>query len=90
MIVIWQTQALADLNRIVDRIAEENPFAARRVARDLVRAGDSLAAFPRRARQGRIPNTRELVLIQPYVIVFEINDDRVEILRIWHAAQDRP
>jgi len=90
LIVIWRARALSDLSRIVDRIVEENPFAARRVARDLVTAGNSLASFARRARLGHIPNTRELILMRPYVIVFEINEDRVEILLIWHASRTVP
>ncbi len=90
MIVNWRDEALADLGRIVARIWDENPIAARRLARDLILAADSLADFPRRARAGRIAGTRELVIIRPYVVVFEIGGDTVTILCIWHAAQDRP
>jgi toxin ParE1/3/4 len=89
--VDWRPAALADIRLIVTHISEENPFAARRVARELLLAGDSLAVFPRRGRQGRVPGTRELVVAAPYIIVYEVAEpDRVTILRVWHGAQDRP
>jgi plasmid stabilization system protein ParE len=87
--VIWRVAARADLIRIVQYIAEENPVAARQVARELVLAGDSLTMFPRRGRRGRALGTRELVTIQPYVIVYETDGDAVTVLRVWHGAQQR-
>lgn len=90
MTVNWQATARADVVRLVQYIAEENPIAARRMARELVMAGDSLEVFPRRGRAGRVPGTRELVTVQPYVIVYEVTaSDDVEILSVWHGAQDR-
>jgi plasmid stabilization system protein ParE len=89
--VFWQAAARADVVRLVRYIAEENPFAARKVGRELILAGDSLAVFPRRGRPGRIPGTRELVAAWPYVIVYEVDGSgHVAILRVWHGAQDRP
>jgi plasmid stabilization system protein ParE len=65
--------------------------AAVRVARELVVAGDSLVMFPRRGRPGSLPGHRELVAVRPYVIVYRLlADGTVDILRVWHAAQDRP
>ena len=91
MPVLWRTRALADIARITRYIATDNPVAATRVARELLLAGDSLAIFPRRGRPGRQAGTRELVTIGPYVLVYRIADtEAVTILRVWHAAQDRP
>jgi plasmid stabilization system protein ParE len=87
--VIWRAAARADLVRIVRYVAEENPVAARQAARELVLAGDSLSIFPRRGRRGRVPGTRELVTVQPYIIVYEIDGESVTILRVWHGAQAR-
>lgn len=89
MTVVWQASALADIRRILDYIASENPAAARRIAQELVLAGDSLELFPLRGRVGLVPGTRELVAIRPYVVVYEVNADTVRILRVWHSAQDR-
>jgi plasmid stabilization system protein ParE len=88
--VIWQATARADLVRLVRYISEENPIAARKVARELVLAGDSLALFPHRGRVGRIPGTRELVTVPPYIVVYEVDGvGDVQILSVWHGAQDR-
>jgi plasmid stabilization system protein ParE len=87
--VNWQPVAFADLTRVIRHIAEENPIAARRVGRELLLAADSLTIFPRRGRRGRIPGTRELVAVRPYIIVYELTEhDTVTILRVWHEAQN--
>jgi toxin ParE1/3/4 len=40
---------------------------------------------------GLAPNTRELVFAPwPYIAVYEIIEDQVQILRIRHASQDWP
>lgn len=90
MPVVWSRPALADVARLTDYIAAENPIAAARVARELLIAGDSLAVFPRRGRPASLPGCRELVAIRPYIIVYRVTGDDVDILRVWHAAQDRP
>jgi plasmid stabilization system protein ParE len=87
--VIWREAARADVELIASHIAEENPLAARRVARALLLAGDSLADFPRRGRPGADPATRELVALWPYIVIYEIRYEAVHILRIWHGAQWR-
>jgi len=90
MTVIWREDARDDITRITRYIAEENPAAARQMGRELVLAGDSLGVFPRRGRRGRIPGTRELVAVRPYIVVYEVAEDNtIFILRVWHGAQSR-
>jgi addiction module RelE/StbE family toxin len=88
MQVSWTRSALLDLHRIRSYITEFNPWAGSRVAVQLLAAADSLEHLPRRGRPGRMPGTRELVSVQPFVIVYRITTV-VEILRIWHGAQSR-
>jgi len=46
---------------------------------------------PHRGRKGRIEDTRELVFPKlPYIAVYRITGDVVEILHFYHAAQDWP
>ena len=89
MRVIWRAAARADVIRLIGHIADENPIAARKVARALLLAGDSLVMFPRRGRRGSDPAIRELVAVWPYILVYEVASDAVHILRVWHGAQDR-
>jgi toxin ParE1/3/4 len=81
--------AVEDLERIRDHIGQENPAAASRVAIQIVAACDRLEYLPERGRPGLEPGTRELVSCWPYVIVYRLTGTTVEILRIWHSAQDR-
>ena len=89
MRVVWTDPAALDVERIVGYIGQDNAVAARHVARELLVAGDSLAVFPRRGRRGRLPGTRELVAAFPYVIIYSVGTDTVDILRVWHGAQER-
>ena len=70
-------------------IGRDNPRAAARTARRLDRACLGLADFPLIGRPGRVPGTRELASVRPYVIVYKMRPGLVEIVRIWHAAQAR-
>jgi toxin ParE1/3/4 len=91
VIVVWREDARADVIRIIEHIRLENPIAARQVGREILLAADSLAIFPRRGRPGRVPGTREQVALHPYIIVYEIiGDGRLDILNVWHGAQDKP
>ncbi len=87
--VVFTDEALADLRHIRRYIADHNPEAASRIAVQLVAVCDRLEFFPNRGRLGLVAGTRELVAIRPYVIVYRVGADTVEILRVWHGAQNR-
>jgi toxin ParE1/3/4 len=88
MQVILSREAIDDLQRIRAYIARDNPTAASRVAVQLVAACDRLDFLPNRGRPGREPGTREIV-VRPYVIVYRVTPDAVQIVRFWHIAQSR-
>jgi plasmid stabilization system protein ParE len=89
MPVILAPEALADLAAIRAFIGADNPFAASRVAVQIVAACDRLALMPERGRVGLTPGTRELASAWPYLIVYRITPEGVTVLRIWHGSQDR-
>jgi addiction module RelE/StbE family toxin len=89
MQVSWTTPADDDLSRITRRIWQENPAAARKVAKILHDSGMSLETMPNRGRRGRTPGTREFV-VAPFILVYRVTEEAVEILRIYHDAQDWP
>jgi toxin ParE1/3/4 len=87
----WTTPAANDLYNLVQRIRKDNPAAADEVANILYGGCANLRDFPRRGRRGRIEDTRELVFPGlPYIVVYRIHDQIVEVLRICHGAQDWP
>ncbi len=90
MIVTFTPAARRDLAHIRSFISQDSPRAASRLAVELVAACDRLEMFPERGRPGSVPGTRELTTVWPYVIVYRVRKDAVEILRIWHGKQNRP
>lgn len=87
--VTLTTSAIHDLQKIREYIGENNPSAASRVAIQIIAACDRLEYLPERGRPGIVLGTRELVSCWPYTIVYRIKAQNVEILRIWHMAQNR-
>jgi len=51
----------------------------------------ALALFPKQGRPGRTKGTRELAFSPlPYVAVYRVKDEVVEIVRVLHGAQRWP
>ena len=83
--------AAEDLYNIVRHILRDNPDAATDVAQSLYDGCDSLRKFPHLGRKGRIEGTRDLVFSGlPYIVVYKIQGQTVEIMRIYHGAQYWP
>ena len=89
MTVIFSPEARADLQHIRNYISQDNPQAASRMAVELIAACDRLELFPERGRPGKKRGTRELTTVWPYVIVYRVRPDGIDIVRIWHGRQNR-
>jgi plasmid stabilization system protein ParE len=87
----WSIPA-ADLERICAHIERENPEAARRVAQTIFNGCQGLKRFPYLGRLSvRMAGRRELVFPPlPYIVVYRVTDKAVEIIHIFHGAQDWP
>lgn len=80
-----------DLIDIVDYIAADNPGAAAKVHAAIVAAARRLVDFPALGHSGRVSNTRELVMASlPYLIVYGVGADAINILAVMHMARDLP
>jgi addiction module RelE/StbE family toxin len=91
MNIRWSPAAAENLSRIFEYIRPDNPSAAERVVRTIYDSAGSLGSFPYRGRTGRVEGTRELVLPSlPFVIVYRVLDDAVEIAAVIHGAQRWP
>lgn len=92
MRVEWTTLAQADLKHMYTYIKEDNPRAAIAVLagiRSAVRG--QLAISPHAGRPGRVAETRELVAPRlPYLVVYRVSSQRIQILRVLHGAQQWP
>lgn len=68
-----------------------DPEAARKLALRVYEAIGSLPQFPHLGRLGRKPGTRGLVLPGlPFLAVYRVRKDVIEIARILHGAQKWP
>ena len=90
MNVIWRDEALDDLERIdawLNTLDHANPGQTR------ARIGDSLSLLETLGdigRPGTRDGTRELpVRKAPYVVVYAVQGDVIEVLAVYHMAQDR-
>lgn len=87
--------AQADLDDIIDYIAQDNPTRAGTFGQELRDKTLLLARHPKMGRTGRpgLPAfVRELVAHRNYIVFYRVDDDTgtVEILRVKHAAQQMP
>lgn len=91
MTIRWSPEAAADFTGIVQYIQQQNPSAADRVAHAIFEGITSLESFPNRGRVGRVQNTRELILPSlPFIVVYRVKPDAVEIARVLHGSQRWP
>lgn len=91
MVIRWTPAAAADLQRIHDYLKEHHPRYCEATIRRIYAAIRDLKQWPNRGRTGREQGTRELTFSPlPYVAVYRVKGEAVEILRIVHGAQDRP
>jgi len=91
MTIRFTFKAQKDIQLIYDHIAAENPSAASRVVSAIETATRRLSTFPRSGRAGAVETTRELIVQRlPYIVVYRINGDIIEIIGVFHAARDLP
>jgi toxin ParE1/3/4 len=92
MTPIWSPEALEDLAALRAYIEQENPAAARRVARHILQNVETLLpSNPAMGRPGRVPGTRELVIPRtPFVVPYRVIGETIQILRVFHGARRWP
>jgi toxin ParE1/3/4 len=90
MCIRWTPAAAADLQRISDYLKENHPHYRQATLRKLYDAIRSLKQLPQPSRIGREDGTRELLFPPtPYVAVYRVREQTIEVMRVYHAAQDR-
>lgn len=74
----------------MDHIAQDNPLAALELDELFEQKADQLVEHPDLYRAGRKRGTREMVVHPNYLVIYRVQGDIVEILRVKHAAQKWP
>jgi toxin ParE1/3/4 len=87
----FTSHAARQLDHIAEYINEQSPAAALRVGDRIREIARSLPRFPNLGRPGSEAGTREIIVPGlPYIVVYRLAGDTVEILGIYHTAQLRP
>jgi plasmid stabilization system protein ParE len=91
MRIRWTSRALFDLTRLHDFLVDRSPRAADAVRRMLARAPERLVDFPRMGARLEQFEKREVrrIIVGNYEIRYEIVDDVIWVLQLWHGKEDR-
>ena len=87
----WTEKAVSDLARLYEFLASVNKPAAEATVRTLTRAPTALLTNPRIGEQLFQFEPREVrrILVARYELRYEITDESIYALRIWHTREDR-
>jgi toxin ParE1/3/4 len=87
----WTPAAADDLEAVAAYLAKHFPSFRQTTIQEIYNTIATLRSLPYCGRIGREEGTRELVIARlPYIVVYRIKSDAVEILHIYHGAQQRP
>lgn len=91
MKAVWSRRAiqhLVSLRNFIDKESEQN---AALVAKRILDSVELLQTQVDMGRPGRIPGTRELVILNtPYLIPYRVRRDRLELIAVLHGHQKWP
>ena len=90
MRLFWTEPANEARVAIIQRIAEVDIVAALAMDALFVSATERLLEYPFSGKTGRISGTRELVVHEHYVLVYETSDDTIYILMVLHTSRQWP
>ena len=88
--VRWSEEATTDLVEIIDYIEQRNTAAAQSLHAAIVQSAENLPLMPYLFRPGRVAGTREHVVHPNYIVVYQVGNDVIDILRILHSRQQYP
>ncbi len=91
MKIKWLRTALRNLDDEASYIALDNVLAAQTVVTRVLAAVAQLADQPGLGRPGRVPDTRELVVLKTrYIIPYRVQGETISILRVFHTSRRLP
>jgi toxin ParE1/3/4 len=89
MRIRWTDLATRKLLVVGDYIAQDNPKAATQLLKKIRQSVKLLQRNPFMGRRTEFEGVRELVVHANYLVSYRVSNDTVEILQVWHAAQQR-
>lgn len=90
MRVRFTARALRDLNRINAYILSESPSGAARIGARIRKRANDLAQFPFQGTKSQRQDLFQLYVSQtPYMLIYRVRADEVQIVTIVHTSQRR-
>ena len=90
MKLFWTPEALRDRDAIYDYIEADNPRAALALDELFSEKTQRLIDHSALGHPGRVAGTRELIVHQNYIIIYDVTGELVRVLRVLHAARQWP
>ena len=90
MRLVWAQEAMDDRDAIFDFVEENNQIAALALDELFTEKVSRLLDHPNLGRPGRIAGTREWVVHQNYIVIYDVTGDLLRVLRVVHAARRWP
>ncbi|MFP4896695.1 type II toxin-antitoxin system RelE/ParE family toxin [Paraburkholderia sp. EG304] len=90
MELFWTPEAIQDREGIYDYIEFDNPAAAIDLDELFKEKAAVLVDHPDIGRPGRVPGTRELIVLRNYLLIYDVSGDLVRMLNVVHAARQWP
>ena len=91
MRIRWLRTALRNLDDEASYVALDDALAARTVIERVLEAVGQLAEKPGMGRPGRVPGTRELIVLKTrYLVPYRVHGDTISILRVFHTSRRLP
>ena len=85
---VWSRRAARNMFSIRRYIHQFNPEAARSTAKRILESARAISEHPRIGRAGRDGRTREFpVPGTPYLVVYMLQDETLEIVAVLHGAR---
>ena len=86
----WSDEATTDLVEIIDYIEQRNAAAAQSLHAAIIQSAENLPLMPYLFRPGRVSGTREHVVHPNYIVVYQVGDEVIDLLRVLHSRQPYP
>lgn len=91
MRIRWSADAASDLESVAEFYFTRIPERAPSILQTIYESPQKLISFPERGRRGRKEGTREFVLAPlPFILVYQLGPESIDIVRILHGAQNWP
>lgn len=89
MRIVWTAMANRMLDGVGEYIAKDNPQAATKLLKQIRKSVNLLQTHPFMGRRTEFEGVRELVVHPNYLVSYRVGNDSVQILQVWHVAQQR-